>query len=76
MLPSPRAQPLGCGPAPYLGMHRGHGCELHAEHALVTIHPAHARQRHLWEGHLVDTGHPPHAHDSEGHQLSHCDTVA
>ncbi|OWK11741.1 hypothetical protein Celaphus_00003196 [Cervus elaphus hippelaphus] len=40
-------------------MHRGHSCELHAEHALVAIHPAHARQRHLREGHT---------------SLGHCDT--
>lgn len=60
VLPNPRARLLGCGPVPYLGMHRGHSCELHAEHALVTIHPAHARQRHLWEGHARWTrAHPP-----------------
>lgn len=37
-------------PSPYLGVHGGHGGELHAEHALVAVHPAHARQRHLGEG--------------------------
>lgn len=39
----------GSHPTPYLGVHGRHGCELHAEHALVTVHPAHAWQRHLWE---------------------------
>lgn len=45
------AQLLGSRPTPYLGMHGGHSHELHVEHTLVAIHPAHARQRHLWEGH-------------------------
>lgn len=44
-------------PAPYLWVHRGHGSELHAEHALVAVHPAHAWQRHLQEGHA--RGHWP-----------------
>lgn len=33
----------------YLRVHGRHSCELHTEHALVTVHPAHARQRYLWE---------------------------
>lgn len=41
---------LGSHPTPYLGVHRRHSCELHTEHALVTVHPAHARQCYLWEG--------------------------
>lgn len=53
LLPNPRAGLVGSGPTPhYLRVHRGHSCELHAEHALVAIHPAHARQRHLREGHF------------------------
>ena len=51
LLPNPRAGLLGSGPTPYLGVHRGHSREFHAEHTLVAIHPAHARQRHLREGH-------------------------
>lgn len=45
----PQGRAPGSPPTPYLGVHRGHSSELHAEHALVTVHPAHARQRHLQE---------------------------
>lgn len=40
---------LGSHPTLYLRVHGRHSCELHAEHTLVTIHPAHARQRYLCE---------------------------
>lgn len=40
---------MGSHPILYLRVHGRHSCELHTEHALVTVHPAHAGQRYLWE---------------------------
>lgn len=73
LLPSPRARLLGSHPTPYLRVHRGHSCELHAEHTLMAIHPAHARKCHLWEGKMGwALAGPPLPIGLQAQPLRHC----